>query len=165
VAKLLDFGLVQTSGGPSPRGDATRPHTIAGTPAYLAPEQATGRDRLDARSDLYSLGAVAYFLLTGQPPFVRGTALQVLEAHRNEPARFPSHLRDGLPVDLQAVVLRCLAKDPTDRFADAGRLEQALAACDCAAAWTREQAAGWWHEHSGDEIGAPDPAMQPTGPA
>lgn len=162
VAKLLDFGLVQTLGGSSLEEDATRERGIAGTPAYLSPEQAVGQDRLDARSDLYSLGAVAYFLLTGQPPFVRATVPQVLAAHRGEPARFPGHLEEPLPTDLQAVVLRCLAKSPAHRFADAESLEQALAACGCAGAWTREEAARWWQEQAGEEGGSPPQALQPT---
>ena len=65
---------------------------LVGTPAYMSPEQATGRARLDARSDLYSLGAVGFFLLTGQPPFVRKSVLLMLAAHRCDPAEFPDHL-------------------------------------------------------------------------
>ena len=119
VAKLLDFGLVEPRGSGKPGDDPARQVGIAGTPSYMAPEQATGRDRPDARSDLYSLGAVGYFLLTGHPPFVRGSVLQVLAAHGVDPVVFPDHLKGGLPDDLQAVVLRCLEKDPADRFADA----------------------------------------------
>lgn len=157
VAKLLDFGLVQTHGGQFPEDDATEQRGVAGTPAYMSPEQAAGRDRLDARSDLYSLGAVAYFLLIGQPPFVRGNALEFMAAHRSELARFPDHLEEQLPTDLQAVVLRCLEKDPARRFADAGSLEQALAACGCATVWTREKATQWWQEHDGVDGGSAEP--------
>src|SRR5207248_9377261 len=114
------------------------------------PEQAAGI-RLDGRSDLYSLGAVAYFLLTGQPPFTRGSVPQLLAAHRGEPARFPSPLQGQLPADLQAVVLRCLEKDPANRFPDAESLERALASCRCAAEWTRERAGRWWQEQAGGE--------------
>jgi serine/threonine-protein kinase len=160
VAKLLDFGLVQTGGGRSMGEDATLERGIAGTPAYLSPEQAAGQERLDARSDLYSLGAVAFFLLTAQPPFVRGNVLQVLAAHRSEPARFPTQSKEQLPTDLQVVVLRCLAKNPADRFADVESLEQALAACGCAGSWTRETAARWWQEQAADEAGSPKQALQ-----
>jgi len=151
VAKLLDFGLVQTRGGSGLGEETAGPCGIAGTPAYMSPEQAAAPDRLGARSDLYSMGAVAFFLLTGQPPFVRGNVLQVLAAHRNEPAGFPSNFKEQLPADLQAVVLRCLEKDPAGRFADSGSLEQALAACGCTSAWTREKAARWWQEQAGAE--------------
>ena len=103
---------------------------------------------LDARSDLYSLGAVAYFLLTGRPPFARASAVQTLAAHLAEPVVAPDRHRPEVPADLQAVVLRCLEKDPARRFPDAGALDQALARCGCAGQWTREKAAAWWRDHS-----------------
>jgi serine/threonine-protein kinase len=165
VAKLLDFGLVEARGGGNAGQDLTFERGLAGTPAYMSPEQAAGRERLDARSDLYSLGAVAYCLLTGHPPFVRENMLQVLAAHGDDPPVFPDHLQRELPADLQALVLRCLEKDPDDRFADAASLEQALSACGCAGRWTREKAARWWQEHAPEEGKSPNPPLQPTGPA
>jgi serine/threonine-protein kinase len=111
----------------------------------MSPEQGAGSD-LDARSDLYSLGAVAYFLLTGRPPFVRDSAVQTLAAHLGEPVVAPDRHRPGVPADLQAVVLRCLEKDPARRFPDADELAQALARCRCADRWTGEQAAAWWRD-------------------
>jgi serine/threonine protein kinase len=93
----------------------------------MSPKQAAGQEDLDARSDIYSLGALAYFLLTGQPPFPGRSAVQVLAAHLHErPAPLADHRAD-LPADLQAVVLRCLAKNPAERFPDVQSLEQALA--------------------------------------
>src|SRR5262245_60391171 len=80
VAKLLDFGLVQVHGLNPDGQQLTQEGAIAGTPAYMSPEQAAAKADLDGRSDLYSLGAVAYFLLTGQPPFVRDSAVQTLSA-------------------------------------------------------------------------------------
>lgn len=150
VAKLLDFGLVAA---PGPRMDSPFPDDgIAGTPAYMSAEQASGQQTLDARSDLYSLGAVAYFLLTGKPPFPRGGLVRVLAAHRGEPAAFPEPLADELPADVKAVVLRCLEKDPARRFPDAESLEKAWAACVCAGSWTREAMALWWQDHAGREV-------------
>jgi serine/threonine-protein kinase len=133
VAKLLDFGLVQAQGLGEGTNRLTQEGSVAGTPAYMSPEQAGGADGVDARSDVYSLGAVAYFLLTGRPPFVRKTGVQVLAAHLHEPPPPPRTLRAELPPDLEAVVLRCLEKDPAQRFPDADSLERALAACACAA--------------------------------
>ena len=142
LVKLLDFGLVR-------RADAresliTAPGMLAGTPAYMSPEQAGGEMGLDARSDIYSLGAVGYYLATGEPPFVRTTSMHVLIAHINDVPRPPRELRPQLPSDLEAVLLRCLAKDPRDRFQDAASLECALQACAAAGAWSDVEAAEWW---------------------
>src|SRR5262249_55163850 len=85
------------------------------------------------------------FLLTGQPPFLRPTPLQTLIAHLSDAALPLDRLRADVPADLQTVVLRCLEKDPSRRFADARSLDKALAACRVASLWTEERAAGWWH--------------------
>jgi serine/threonine-protein kinase len=132
VVKVLDFGLVKAVGLDGQQETLTQEGVIAGTPAYMAPEQAAGAVQLDGRADIYSLGAVAYFLLTGQPPFQRDRAVQLLVAHIHEPVRPMTELRPEVPADLQAVVLRCLEKDPGRRFADAGGLLDALAGCACA---------------------------------
>ena len=101
VAKLLDFGLVRMQSTDAVGVDLTRAGLIFGTPAYMSPEQAAGRN-LDARSDIYSLGALAYFLVTGQPPFVRDSVVQVLAAHINEPVRSLRSRRPDVPQDLEA---------------------------------------------------------------
>jgi serine/threonine-protein kinase len=145
VAKLLDFGLVRPRDGGEGANQLTQEGAVAGTPAYMSPEQADGKKELDSRSDIYSLGAVAYHLLTGQPPFVRPTPLQALVAHLCEPPIPPDQLRADMPADLQTVVLRCLEKDPARRFPDARQLDQALAGCQAAGQWTEERAAAWWH--------------------
>jgi serine/threonine-protein kinase len=147
VAKLLDFGLVQAHGLEREDQKLTQEGAIAGTPAFMSPEQAAGRSDLDVRSDVYSLGAVGYFLLTGHPPFVRQTAVQTLAAHIYESPALPSREAD-VPADLEAVVLRCLEKDATGRFPDAESMERALAQCGCAGRWTHEQATQWWLDQS-----------------
>jgi serine/threonine-protein kinase len=145
VAKLLDFGLVQQSRLAGPEaGRLTVQGTIVGSPPFMSPEQAAGKPGLDARSDIYSLGGVAYYLLTGQPPFARETAMLMMMAHAYEAVVPPSQLRPEVPADLEAVVLRCLEKDPARRFPDADSLEKALAACRDAGRWTEEEAAAWW---------------------
>ena len=100
----------------------------------------------DARSDIYSLGAVGYYLLTGRPPFQSSKPLKVMFAHANEPVTPPSKYRPDLPADLEQVILRCLEKRPEDRFQDAASLRQALVACEVAGFWNREKAALWWHD-------------------
>jgi serine/threonine-protein kinase len=160
VAKLLDFGLVLATGV---RGSDGAPEGgIVGTPAYMAPEQAAGLELLDARADLYGLGAVGYFLLTGDPPFQREGLGRVLAAHRSEPATFPDRLAGALPADVKAVVLRCLEKDPARRYPDAGSVERALAACSCAESWTMDEADDWWRENAPDVCLHPDPTLPQT---
>jgi serine/threonine-protein kinase len=149
VVKLLDFGLVQETRAVRQGEDhrLTMQGTILGSPPFMSPEQASGKGHLDGRSDIYSLGAVAYYLLTGQILFERDTALAILIAHASEPVVPPSRLRPEVPADLEAVALRCLEKDPSKRFDDADSLEKALAACCDAGRWTEEDAARWWSEH------------------
>jgi len=157
TAKLLDFGLVLPQGDGS--DTLTQDGAVAGTPAYLSPEQAGRGDGIDARSDVYSLGALAYFLLTGKPPFADRTPIQMVAAHLYEPPSPPSARRPGVPAGLDAVVLRCLAKDPAGRFADVHSLDAALADC-CAWAWGEGDAAAWWRDNA-QAADAP-PAAEPT---
>src|SRR5262249_53300922 len=154
VAKLLDFGLVRSVGPESQDERLTQEGAVAGTPAYMSPEQAGGQDDLDARSDIYSLGASAYYLLTGQPPFKRAKAVQVILAHLHDPVRRLAELRSQIPADLAAVVLRCLEKDPRRRFPDAQSLEKALADCQTHGQWNEESAAVWGRAHAGSNGGA-----------
>jgi serine/threonine-protein kinase len=110
----------------------------------MAPEQATGTVRPDSRADLYSLGAVAYYLLTGRPPFSGPTAMAVMVAVACDPVTPPSRHRPGLPPDLERVILRCLAKSAADHYPDADVLERDLAACAAASDWDFARAADWW---------------------
>jgi serine/threonine-protein kinase len=140
VAKLLDFGLVLPPVSETAGEKLTQDGAVTGTPAYLSPEQAGGQESLDARSDIYSVGALAYFLLTGKPPFAGRSGVKVLAAHLYETPEPLSARRPDVPADLEAVVLRCLAKEPSSRFPDAGSLEAALAACCSAGRWTERDA-------------------------
>jgi serine/threonine-protein kinase len=154
VAKLLDFGIVQSSGGAGEALRLTQQGVIAGSPPYVSPEQAAGKVALDGRSDIYSLGAVAYFLLTGRPPFVRETVLQVLMAHVYEAVLPPGEVRPDVPPDLEEVVLRCLAKDPARRYPDAASLDDDLARCAGAGDWDPERAAAWWQQRDTGRLGS-----------
>ncbi len=124
-AKLLDFGLVFWSSRPD---QLTIEGIFGGTPTYASPEQATGKT-VDARSDLYSLGAVAYFLLTGQPPFPGKSIQDTLLAHLNKPVVSPRAWNKEIDPLLEQAVLRCLEKDPARRFPDAASLDSVLARC------------------------------------
>ncbi len=144
VAKLLDFGLVKPIMPVDGAMNLTMAGTITGSPLFMAPEQAGSDHKPDARSDIYSLGAVAYYLLTGQPPFDSKNAVQVLVALLHENVVPPSRHRSDVPADLEAVVMRCLSKDPEDRYADANALARAFADCESSGRWTRELARRWW---------------------
>src|SRR5262249_7273059 len=117
----------------------------------MSPERASGQDGLHAHSDIYRVGALAYFLLTGQPPFARRSGVKMLAAHSYyPPAPLTSHC-PGVPAALEAVVLKCLAKVPADRYPDVRTLDTALAACDTLGQWTEEDATEWWRLQSGSE--------------
>ena len=93
----------------------------------MSPEQAAGDSTVDARGDLYSLGAVAFFALTARPPFQGKTIGQLLAAHRGEPPPPVTDLRPDVPAELAAIIARCLAKDPADRFQSAAELDKTFA--------------------------------------
>jgi serine/threonine-protein kinase len=144
VAKLLDFGLVLSVEWDDQNTKLTEAGLILGTPHYMSPEQARGEVTLGPSCDVYSLGATAYYLLTGRPPFVGKTVMETLVARLSLPVLPPSQAHQGIPADLEEVVMRSLARDPSQRYPDAGSLEAALAQCECAGLWTQEQAAAWW---------------------
>jgi eukaryotic-like serine/threonine-protein kinase len=143
VVKLLDFGLVRSL-SQAHETHLTGEGQVLGTPDYISPEQAGGAAGAGPQSDLYSLGSLTYYLITGQPPFVRSTVAEAIVAHLREPPQPPSMHAPDVPPDLEAVVLRCLAKDPPERFRDARHLDDALAGCSCAGEWDQERARSWW---------------------
>jgi eukaryotic-like serine/threonine-protein kinase len=147
VAKVLDFGVVGGSGAAADH-DPAADGSVAGTPEYVAPEQAVAGRAIDGRADVYGLGALLYFLVTGVPPFERDTPANVLRAHVSEPVTSPRERNAGIPADLEAVILRCLAKRPEDRYTDARALADALEACGCALEWNEHRAEAWWLEQA-----------------
>lgn len=160
-AKVLDFGLVkQTS-----KDDVTHltlDGFAAGTPAYMAPEVALGEEHLDGRVDLYSLGCVAYFLLTGHPVFAEATPTATALAHVQKEPLPPSQRSEiAIPESLERVVLQCLAKKREDRPRSAQELRRLLDACTDCGEWTEEQAAEWWALHL-PESGRCAPDKTPT---
>ncbi|HIM30527.1 MAG TPA: serine/threonine protein kinase [Planctomycetes bacterium] len=141
VVKLLDFGLVK------PIVDATSltlNGMVTGSPFYLSPEPATGKRLADQRSDIYSLGAVMYFLLTNRPPFCDEQTLQLLLAHVHRQPTAISEFNNDVSMELEATVLKCLAKHVDDRFSSAADLVEALHACPEWGEWDAVAAAEWW---------------------
>ncbi len=143
VAKVLDFGLVKLTNDDS-GVELTSDHRVSGTPLYMAPEQATGDRSLDARADIYALGCMLYFTLTGQTPFTGATGFEVMMAHARDPVVPPTQIRAEVPADLERVVLRCLAKRADGRYPDVKALGHALAACAAATDWDADKAQEWW---------------------
>ena len=142
--KVLDFGLVKSvAGAPLDESHASAVGLTPGTPAYMSPEMVNGAE-VDGRADLYSLGCVAYYLLTGKLVFEAETAIQTILQHVQQPPVPPSRRTDvAIPPRLEALVLACLAKRPSDRPASAADLRRALDEIDVEP-WTEDRAERWW---------------------
>ncbi|HKT58636.1 MAG TPA: serine/threonine-protein kinase [Gemmatimonadales bacterium] len=144
--KVLDFGLVKSVEREPNPGLATEIGLTPGTPAYMAPE-ASGADAVDARADIYAVGCVAYYLLTGRLVFEGTSGLQVMARHLQEAPVPPSRRTEQyVPVELDHLVLACLAKEPADRPQTAAAIAAALEAMDLGS-WSEADAAGWWSRH------------------
>jgi serine/threonine-protein kinase len=148
TAKVVDFGLVKdlTQLGRAKLTLSTT-STIVGTPLYLAPEAIVAPETIDARADIYALGAVGYFLLTGRPVFQGASLLEVAAQHLHQVPVPPSERSDQvIPTALEMLLLACLEKDPERRPQSAEEVATRLAAVPVAA-WGAAQANAWWHEH------------------
>jgi len=147
VVKVLDFGIVKkavTEDEPAVRV-LTGANDITGTPDYMAPEIAMGAASVDGRADLYALGCVAFWLLTGRPVFEEATPMAAIIAHVQRQPIPPSTTTEfEVPAALDQIVLDCLAKDPEARPANADALSTRLAAISFARPWTEQSAVRWW---------------------
>jgi len=153
--KVLDFGLVKTAAVGTAQSLPTIEGVIMGTPAYMAPEMALG-DHVDARADLYALGCVAYYLLTGQQVFTGDTVLKVISQHLQAVPVPPSERTElPIPATLERLVLACLAKKPEERPQSARQLAQSLDAID-GMRWGDEEAHRWWSQHHPPQASASD---------
>lgn len=154
--KLLDFGLVKRSLA-GQKALLTVEGAAVGTPAFMAPEVALGEKRIDGRADIYGLGCVAFWLLTGRTVFEEENPTAMALAHvKKEPAP-PSRLAEvEVPAGLDALVLECLAKQPEERPQSAAELKRRLRACPAASSWGPEDAERWWRVNL--------PEFAPVGP-
>jgi serine/threonine-protein kinase len=141
VAKVVDFGLVTEIA----RDDAASNQAVLGTPAYVAPEAVTDPEHITHAVDLYALGAVGYFLVTGRRLFEGGTAVEVCIQHVTQSPRRPS---EAAPVAIspafEDILMKCLAKRPAERYATAAELADALEALPPPTDWSKADAAAWW---------------------
>jgi serine/threonine-protein kinase len=147
VVKVLDFGLVKEVEN---LGDVQESNVnlLIGTPLYMSPEGIAAPGKVTEQSDLYALGAVGYFLLTGTPVFSGDTIVEVCSHHLHTPPEPPSRrVSTPIPGDLERIVLDCLAKSPGDRPANAHEMARRLSACAVAHPWTEEDAEAWWRAH------------------
>jgi serine/threonine-protein kinase len=146
VPKVVDFGLVKDLSGTGVALTGTA--TLAGTPLYMSPEAITTPDAMDARGDLYALGAVGYFMVTGSHVFPGRSPVEVCGHHLHTKPEPPStRLGRAFPPDLESLLLDCLEKDPSRRPQTADELQQRVRECRAFGAWDRERARHWWQEN------------------
>jgi len=159
VLKVLDFGLVKSLGDET--AQMTAEGVLTGTPAYMPPERVVGGNA-DERSDLYSLGCVAYWLLTGRPVFT-GEPMAVMIHHARTTPQAPSNVTDRpIPERLEQIVMGCLEKEPARRPSSAVELWHQLGEVTLTAPWTLERAEAWWREHLA-ELAGPSAGGDSTG--
>jgi eukaryotic-like serine/threonine-protein kinase len=145
--KVLDFGLVKFNGASALAESKGKPHTTTGTPAFMAPETIMGAV-VDQRADVYAIGCVAYYLLTGQPVFEASHPRELLAMHVHSTPIPPSQ-RTELPIprELDVLVLACLEKEPNRRPQDAAAVLEALRRCRSVEGWDNATARTWWERH------------------
>ena len=146
-ATVVDFGLVKPLAAADVPSPVPQMNVLTGTPLYMSPESMVAPGAGDPRSDLYALGAVAYYLLSGHPVFEAASVVEVIGHHlQSEPVLPSVRLGRPIPYELEALVLQCLRKSPDDRPESARALRSALRRCRSIPAWTADDAARWWHQ-------------------
>ena len=151
--KVVDFGVVSRNTREAD-GQITTAGMILGTPAFLAPELMSG-PAFDGRADIYALGCVAFFLLTGRPPFEADDAMAILMHHAQTPAPAPSSMsEERIPQQLDALVVECLEKDPARRPATADALWDRLDRVPLSSEWNQRRARTWWEMHEPELVGS-----------
>lgn len=150
VVKVLDFGLVRAFDD-----EASSDAGFAGTPMYMSPEAIQMPASVDASTDLYAVGAVGYFLLTGRPVFQASSVTEICQMHVSQTPVPPSHVIDAeIDPDLESLILACLEKNRTQRPPTARELDRQLGDCPAATQWGREQAERWWNRRDRGQLAA-----------
>ncbi len=156
VVKVVDFGLVKEMAAAD--GNLTQADVLIGTPFFMAPETISSPGAASPLSDIYALGAVGYYLVTGRNVFEGESAVAICASHLHDTPERPSDkLGRPVPKDLEDVLMQCLEKDPAKRPQDAAALSDLLAGCEAAGDWTQDEARAWWQEYgagiTGDSLG------------
>jgi serine/threonine protein kinase len=147
LVKVLDFGLVKSEAPLDGGASLTQRDQLTGTPLYMAPEAIAHPEAAEPRSDLYAAAAVGYFMLAGQHVFEGASVVELLAAHlHTTPVPVRERLGREVPTDLEALIMRGLAKSPADRPQSAAAFREALLRCEVAP-WTQEDARAWWRTH------------------
>ena len=158
--KVLDFGLVRPVEAEAGQMALTQEGAVAGTPAYMAPEALLDGRAVDGRADIYALGGVAYWLVTGHLVFEADSPLQMALGHLHDEPVPPSKRTElDIPPAFDRILLDCLAKEPAKRIPTVRELDRRLAALEWATPWTRERAVRWWEAH------VPPPGPETATPA
>jgi serine/threonine-protein kinase len=164
--KVLDFGLVKAERLPGRDvTHLTSPNLTTGTPAFMAPEMIEEGGSVDPRIDIYAMGCVIYWMLTGSLVFDAVNAVAMMMKHVNDTPEPPSSRSEQhVPPELDAIVMACLAKKPDDRPRDVVELARQLAACPLPEPWTQQRAARWWAAHLAELFSdaAPSPSAAPA---
>ena len=160
--KVLDFGLAREV-REAPDGDLTKTGMVFGTPRYIAPEAVYGASKVDARADIYNLGGVAYWMLTGRHLFAGSSSLDLIIDHVKTVPPRPKEVSElPIPDELDRIVMKCLEKDPGDRYQSVSDMLAELEAISFDGAWDQERAREWWSLHAPEETVAwmcdPEPA-------
>jgi len=158
VVKVLDFGLAQVRHGGG--ADSAIRKAVVGTPHFMPPEAVKSPENVDVRSDLYSLGAVGYWLLVGKTLFETRDVEELLDRQVSQlPGKPSDRLKHVVSADLESLIMRCLSKSPWERPASAEVLEQELARCASAAGWPPQAAQAWWNANLANIEAMPVPKM------
>jgi len=155
--KVLDFGLAKELN--SEQDPLTQSHVFLGTPAYVAPEMVLDRRHVDARTDIYMLGCVAFWALTGRPPFSGENDAQILLEHVQSLPQWPSECTGGeIPLELERIVMRCMEKRMEDRYEGILELSLALESVPLERPWTQAEAREWWEAYMPEKAFEPETA-------
>ena len=151
VVKVLDFGIVKDVGAEDSSPTLTGKHVYPGTPLYMSPEQVLSPEKIGPQSDVYQIGAVGYFLITGEPVFAGKDVEHLFTQHAWVDPRYPSARSNrAIARDFETLIMQCLQKEEEERPNGMSTLIEALGSLEDAGDWDRHKASDWWLDHAED---------------